>query len=404
VQEDSGPPDQGPGDLGPPPTAEQVCPAAPFLGDAVLLDGSSSRGPGLQYEWLVEAPPGAAAQVQPAPSGADAEGKAELRVLWPGSYEIRLRIRDAHGRTAQSRICPLQVPGFDLYARQQAHDLAPDARGRVWVASDLGVHRLDPQVGAWTALSDTPCDAVEVAGESAWLIPKGADGLLRVALDAEAAGSQEPVGLPAVQRARSLRVAPDGALWVGGLGGVRVIADGEEGWRGQLHDPPGDQDEVRALLFASEGLWLGRTSGVCLWATPGDVECARELTVLTDGGGAPVDPLLLDLALDPTGALVAATDGKGLHRLGDVGFAPLAAGAEEAVGRVTRFASAPGGELWLATAQRVYRLDAAGRLHGVELPRGQRELGTLRSLRSSDSPPTLWLAGSAGVARVVGAR
>lgn len=392
--------DLGPADLGPPPQARQTCPAPPFLGDPVLLDGRESEGAGLRFRWQVEAPPGAAPTLVEPDGAPPGGGLAEFRALWPGAYAVRLEVVDALERRATSGVCPLQVPGFELFARRRLQDLAVDGQGRVWVASESGGQRLDPATGAWATVVRTACSAVAVAGESAWFAPSDTDGLLRVPLDANGEGSAQELALPEVQRVRCLQTATDGTLWAGGLGGLRTVVPGPEPTLGPHFDPPGADDEVRAMLREPRGLWLGRASGVCLLTEPGDEACAQERVVLEDVGGGPVDPLIVDLALDAAGALLAATDGKGVHRLGAAGFTPLRpAGVDLSAHRV-RFGAAPGGELWLAAGEQLYRLAAGDAVYGVALPSGQQELGPLRSLWVSDSPPALWLAGSAGVARV----
>ncbi len=375
-------------DLGPGPQVSIEVVEAALPGDLVEARASSTV-PGT-YTWRVTGPDQAEVPVEPAEAG----GSATFRPTRPGDYTIGLVLEDQWGRSGTSDAV-VHVEGFGFSQRVGLRDVAVSGVG-VYLASDGGLLGFDPSASTWSTLSDTPCRVVELGLDAAWCIPTDGDGIIRVPLDG---AGPERLALPRVTKARCLATDSTGRLWIGGLGGIRLVDPGAGATLGPYVDPPGPVDDVRALAHTSYGTWLGRTTGVCLVTSPGDQRCFRELPLLLDDHMEPVDAAITGMAIDSQGRLLVATEGQGLFRLDDTRFERLFPDEPALAGALRDMARDPSGDLWVASGSGLVRLWGSPPGYMVmEVRAGEHDIGEPRGLAVTDAPRALWVAGAMGLA------
>ncbi len=173
------------------------------------------------------------------------------------------------------------TPGSGL-SHPRVWDVAEDRDGRIWVATDDGLNRID------------------------------GDGSVRV----YRYDSDEPDGL-ASNVVRTLLVDSGGTLWVGSFGGLNVVDAGSDRLRRFATGGPGSEAlkgaNVAALHEDSDGvLWAG------LGATLARIAPARDAVTLfprTKGEADEPANLITDIVTDGRGNLWISTDGDGIQRL-----------------------------------------------------------------------------------------
>lgn len=317
--------------------------------------------------------------------------RAEPGVVWIGTVAGLDRLDPATGRIERV----LALPALPR-SQRRAQQLARDRDGRLWYATDDGLHVLDA-TGTWRRVADGPMHAV-LAARDGRLLVGGPDGLSAVS-----GGALQPVWPRGREPARAVRaIAEDraGRIWISAYtaGLRRIDPTGDVVVLRQDERLPGalPEDSINALLVDASGM---------LWAG-GQYRGAS----VADPDGSPF-PLVTDLDRVPgvhpaadgsiravhgtPGALWIGTDADRLLRydLRARRFDDLTPRLPAPAGRVAGFAPAGDGRLWVATGSGLVLLDTASlRMRRVDL--GAHSRASLRAI-ARDRQGGLWL-GTAG--------
>lgn len=232
--------------------------------------------------------------------------------LWIGTRQSGLdRLDLSTGQSSHFAHDPAD-PGS--LSHDRVYVVHADRQGRVWVGTDGGLDRFDPE----------------------------ARRFVRV--------------LPGV-KVRAVDEDPEGGIWVGtGTGLWRVDPDGRsERFQHDPEDPASlGHDQVRALLHDTDGrLWVGTAGGLELY----DPRATGFMHYRHDRGNADslADDYVLSLVQDRGGILWVGTRLGGVHKWNPLSWqfghvAPDPADPQGlASGRVTSFAEDRAGRLWIGT-------------------------------------------------------
>ncbi|MCS6883310.1 MAG: two-component regulator propeller domain-containing protein [Oscillochloridaceae bacterium] len=236
-------------------------------------------------------------------------------------------------------------------------DLAVGADGVIWVATETGAIRLDPDgsyetIGAAPESGAAPAFVPRVAPGADGSIWFGTDrGIARLLPDGAWQTLQDSDGpVDSSNQITSLARAPNGDLWVGTAQGLSRL-DAEGDWQAFLSDRL--SSEITALATDASGdLWAGTTQGV-LRVTPDLPEWIQ----LPDSPDWPANAHVLALAATADGALWVGTFYQGVFRRDAEGTWRQFSEADGLAGStVFAIAPAPDGALWFATENGVGRL------------------------------------------------
>ena len=108
--------------------------------------------------------------------------------------------------------------------------------------------------------------------------------------------------------ARTLAIAEDGAVWVGGRNGIAILKDGGK-TRLTLHDGLPSQDVTALLPIGEGGMWIGTAHGLARWNGP-------TTSVTGDAGGGMEGAAVQQLYRDREGTVWVATN-RGIARVTD---------------------------------------------------------------------------------------
>lgn len=273
--------------------------------------------------------------------------------LWLATDDGRLlRYDDQHGFEDFSNLLPDTA---DSRSGQRVMAFADPGDGRPWVATTLGLFRLDPDLPAL-----------------------------------------QPVAIPGVPAPdlRTLVVGADGDLWLGsnhdGVFGFRPATGAVEHLRFRDGDPRGlAHRQVHALLVARDGrLWIGTGHGLDLY-DPGSHRL-RHFRKRVDDSNSLGSDLVRALWQDRSGSIWVGSHG-GLDRIdrdhqGNFNFShPLRDALQgEPMPVVFSLAADASGHLWLGSNHGLLRYDpapatartssASGQLHRYDLSDGLQDL------------------------------
>ncbi|MFT7721292.1 MAG: diguanylate cyclase [Roseateles sp.] len=282
-------------------------------------------------------------------------------LLWAGSPEGLLRFDGYAFRRYR-----LAVPDGRLLPEQFVRAMLPDPRGWMWVAAgNSGLVRLDLASGRWARWARDGASADDAA--------------------------------PAANTVRTLALARDGTLWLGGSGGLdRFDVRTQRFTHHRGRDDGLPDPRVQSLLVDRQGtLWIGTWRGLARKPADGPIETL-------DVGLS--DQLVTLLAETLDGRVIAGTAQGQLRALSPGGarlpFSPGAhAGASSGTSPVMAMAQPDGDELWFGDASGLSRRRAADGALIERLPANGAGAGTaprsdVRALLR-DASGTLW-AGSYG--------
>ena len=157
----------------------------------------------------------------------------------------------------------------------QIRALAEDRTGTMWVgyasnaSAGLSTFPLPRVLGSDIALSDIPntrtldCFGISVYGDSVWVL--GTDGLHRFRASTRAEVTKLALAGPPAPRgaAHPLAVAPDGSVYVGTTGGLRVHRRGQLPADYTPDNSPLADVEIRAVFVDPQGVaWIGTARGI----------------------------------------------------------------------------------------------------------------------------------------------
>jgi hypothetical protein len=165
-------------------------------------------------------------------------------------------------------------PGYPNLRNGQIRALAEDTqRRKMWVgyasnaSAGLSTFPLPPQLGSELALSDVPntrtldCFGIAIHGDSVWVL--ATDGLHRFRDTTEV--TKLPLAGPPAPRGavHPLAVAPDGSMYVGTTGGLRVHRRGQLPVDYTPDNSPLADIEIRAVFVDPKGVvWIGTARGI----------------------------------------------------------------------------------------------------------------------------------------------
>lgn len=277
--------------------------------------------------------------------------------------------------------CESRVAGL---GRDLLRTLFEDLEGNLWVgATNAGLHRFsDVKVASLASTLEAPSvrATLEDARGIVWAATDGSG--LAFVRDGELVPWPRNAELPS-QFLRALHQAPDGALWVGSLGGVtRIAGESVRSWR--VADGL-TNDVVYAIESAPDGaIWIGTSVG---------------LTRFGDGAmsalGDPPTGDVRALHLDAHGRLWLGLR-NGLRCVEDGKFVPCGVGDELASATVFAFLEDADGTLWIGTS------DGIARLRGGRLERFRRNDGLFDDVAFSllDDGRYLWASCNRGLYRI----
>lgn len=264
-------------------------------------------------------------QIRPRAVDALALANAEIRDLlldhsgwlWTGSFGGGLQRTDPRPKALQSR--RFDPIGDAPLSQFSALTLAPDREGGLWVGvAQNGLVRVDGELRILEILRDGDPTLGAFAGQQPSGVAEADDGRLWAATErglfVRAPGAQAfelATGPEFLERAaiRRLWAQPDGRLWM--ATGDGLFRRDPDGGLTRLATAEGTRvgGSINALVFDSEGGWVGGSAGLFRYDAIRDVLSRRHMQV--DGAELTAD--VLGLLLDARGRLWL--DAAGLHRL-----------------------------------------------------------------------------------------
>ena len=288
---------------------------------------------------------------------------------------------------------------------------APDSGGALWVWGDGRIRSIDwrqvaPKLSSTTLpLVADCCSAVASGARAHWMAltpsrsasDSGTPSAIIVRVDRES-GTQQRHALSRVTHARVIREAGNGAVWVGGVGGVEVLDAGAGVFR--VLDTFRTIDVGYIALEGVDTALVATPSGLARVASNGAVVARWERR------DAFTDPLAARLVMrDREGGHWLATTASGLLRLDlqPLGFTHMGAASVPPLAMQSDFVMAlhesRDGALWLGTlGGGVYRVignEASGPLKASDVLDGN-----IWSI-GEDAAGDIWVATSGGLCRVV---
>jgi len=256
--------------------------------------------------------------------------------------------------------------GQEPFSLTLFRDLAPGADGLIWVATESGAIRLDPD-GTHTLIGAAPerdggyeglisphvQRVVPGADGSIWF---GTDqGVTRLLPDGNWQTLQDSAGPgDSSNEITALARAPNGDLWVGTRQGLSRL-DGRGDWRKFLPDRL--PSKITALEVGAFGdLWVGTGQG--LWRLTPDLP---EQIQIPDSPDWPANVRVTTLAAMADGSLWVGTWLEGVFWRDAGGNWRAYTGADGLGGNTVRaIAAAPDGSIWFGTESGLSRLTADG--------------------------------------------
>lgn len=226
----------------------------------------------------------------------------------------------------------------DGLANDDVLQLAEDATGRIWVATEGGLSAIrDGGIKTWRTADGLPDDyvsAVAVAGDGRVLAATrgGVCAVVNDALTCRRRSSRVP---------RVLIVTRDGREWIGTNAGIDIVGATTERHVACKDARCISSDDVTALLESASGVWVGFQSGHVNLVGPAGV--AR----YGPSDGLPNAPVRA-MVEDPEGSLWIVSENGGLSRLRPARLRMLSIDDGLPVPMVNGLAEAPDGGLWAA--------------------------------------------------------
>ncbi|HMB70947.1 MAG TPA: two-component regulator propeller domain-containing protein, partial [bacterium] len=296
--------------------------------------------------------------------------------------------------------------------------LSPDPSGAVWVGTQLGLDRVDPETGR---VEQVPLDegagavrALHVDRDGALWIGTETGGLVRRAADGTVVRwlhDPDDPSSPPVSGVGAIAEDAAGRLWIGSRGdGLLLYADGELQKAAGLPDGTPASPWISMIVPAPEGsLWLGTPRGLDhVDPSAGNVRRFRH---------DPEDDRTLRgrnvvaLCLDRSGVLWVGTYMAGLDRVPPPGarfprFGGDFDGPRGAAHRSVRaFAEDADGTLWIGTDGGLVAREGAGGPHRTYLWERGDATGIggpgVNALRIDSADGTLWVGTNGGLSRYV---
>jgi signal transduction histidine kinase/ligand-binding sensor domain-containing protein/CheY-like chemotaxis protein len=352
------------------------------------------------------------------------KGEETPKAIWAAPSDVRSLAFDKWGVlwvvTSRDGLLTLQPEGEGI--REASDDsrmgraimeptaVVPDSLGSVWLGSSEGLHRYEPESGAWSRYSHDPFDTGSVMGNRVtcvymdkrrvlWLgFSSGGVsrfGLDRTWFDRMTIGSGRRDGL-SHRNVTAALADRHGQIWFGTSEGLDRW-DPVKGTIGNRFIAELNSDErlivdVSALFEDSKGrLWVGKRGGGAVLLDISVLGNEKILAEACVGTREFSRYTITDFIENTDGMVWASTDGGGIFSYdeGGTGFLPVPIGELGEMGNlvINDLCRDSRGEIWVATSgDGLLKYDAANRVHAQQtlLPGGS--VSTL----FEDSDGMLW--------------
>ncbi len=273
-----------------------------------------------------------------------------------------------------------------------------DSRKRLWVSGE-GAYRLDPQTRSFRRVALENGRGVSVPNESRFaedsfgrIWATNMPGVGLALLEDEKFGRRASMVTGLVGLAYCLLVDREGAIWIGGAGGLFRLR--EQVCALVRFDGLGGLDSIRALAQDNDGsLWFANTLCVGQWS-------GRTVSILD----LHLMPRLVpNLARSDAGQMLAGCEDGGWMEIPVLNVNPpprLKLGPrDQSIGHIQAVHRGPSGTLWIATEEGVYRMNGSSSMERVE-PLTRPDVRVLIETKAGE----LWAGTEAGLVHFNGKR